>query len=149
MTCLTALITSAALLLHSPCRITSSVIDRLGSPLAALGTTEINIPHTAFRFSGLGPSGTLNTRIQTGTSLHDYATQIVSLQSQDAGNVDNSLAIEENYRVTLEREYLDSTGVNLDEEMANLINIQTAYNASARTISIVQDMLDELMNTFR
>jgi len=38
------------------------------------------------------------------------------------------------------------SGVNLDEEMADMIRYQQAYTASARMIGVVQDMLDELMN---
>jgi len=38
------------------------------------------------------------------------------------------------------------SGVNLDEELANLMIYQQAYTASARMISLVQEMLDELMN---
>lgn len=38
------------------------------------------------------------------------------------------------------------SGVNLDEEAANLIQFQQAYTAAARVISIVDEMLDELLN---
>jgi len=38
------------------------------------------------------------------------------------------------------------TGVNVDEEMARLIELQSAYAANARVVSIVQDLLDALMN---
>ena len=38
------------------------------------------------------------------------------------------------------------SGVNLDEEMANLIRYQQAFTAAARMITIVDDMLDELLN---
>jgi flagellar hook-associated protein 1 FlgK len=38
------------------------------------------------------------------------------------------------------------SGVNLDEEMANLIRYQQAFTAAARMITIVNEMLDELLN---
>lgn len=126
-----------------------TTIDGLGSPLAALGMVEINVGHPAFNVTGLGPAGALDGRIQNGTTIADYATQMVSLQSQDALNIDTDYATQENYRATLEREFLDTTAVNLDEEMANLIAIQNAYTASARAISAVEQMMDELMATFR
>jgi flagellar hook-associated protein 1 FlgK len=34
----------------------------------------------------------------------------------------------------------------VDQEMANLINLQTAYAANARVMSAVKDMIDRLMN---
>jgi flagellar hook-associated protein 1 FlgK len=38
-----------------------------------------------------------------------------------------------------------ASGVNVDEEMANLITLQTAYGANARVMSAVKDMLERLM----
>ena len=37
-------------------------------------------------------------------------------------------------------------GVNLDEELADLVSAQRAYEASARMISAVDQMLDTLIN---
>ena len=42
-----------------------------------------------------------------------------------------------------------SAGVNLDEEAANLIKFQNAYQASARIISVVNSMFDSLMGAVR
>jgi flagellar hook-associated protein 1 FlgK len=38
------------------------------------------------------------------------------------------------------------SGVSLDEETTNLIQYQHAYQAAARVISVVDDMLDTLIN---
>jgi flagellar hook-associated protein 1 FlgK len=38
------------------------------------------------------------------------------------------------------------SGVSLDEEMANMIRVQRGYQASARTMSTVDEMLDTLIN---
>jgi len=40
----------------------------------------------------------------------------------------------------------DEYGVNIDEEMARLMELQNAYAASARVVSVVQDLLNTLMN---
>ena len=37
-------------------------------------------------------------------------------------------------------------GVSLDEEMANMIKYQTAYNANARMVNIFDEMLDLVVN---
>lgn len=37
-------------------------------------------------------------------------------------------------------------GVNLDEEMANMVKFQHAYNASARVLQTMNEMLDQLIN---
>ncbi|MCB1538703.1 MAG: flagellar hook-associated protein FlgK [Rhodospirillales bacterium] len=126
-----------------------TLIDRLNQPLVALGMQISEVQHTPFNVSGLGPGGNLNGGVETATSLIDYSTQAIGNQSNAADNVDRTLTTEDNYRATIEKQYLDTTGVNLDEEMALLINIQTAYSASARTISVVQDMLNTLMDAMR
>ena len=50
--------------------------------------------------------------------------------------------------------YLDNyresvSGVNLDEEMVNLVKYQAAYNAAAKMISMGDEMLNSLMNMIR
>ena len=37
-------------------------------------------------------------------------------------------------------------GVSLDEEMANMIKYQTAYNANARMVNVFDEMLDLVVN---
>ena len=38
------------------------------------------------------------------------------------------------------------SGVSLDEEMTNLVKFQRAYQASARSMSTMDEMLDQLIN---
>jgi flagellar hook-associated protein 1 FlgK len=38
------------------------------------------------------------------------------------------------------------SGVNIDEELANMIRFQQGYNAAARFITTVNSMLDTLIN---
>lgn len=37
-------------------------------------------------------------------------------------------------------------GVNLDEEMANMVQFQHAYNASAKMINTMNEILDTIIN---
>ena len=45
----------------------------------------------------------------------------------------------------LQQRVNETSGVNVDQEMANLIALQTAYGANARVMSAVKDMLDMLL----
>jgi flagellar hook-associated protein 1 FlgK len=47
-------------------------------------------------------------------------------------------------RVRAEQEA--ANGVNLDEELSDLVRFQRAYEASARFISVVDELLDTLIN---
>mgnify|MGYP006148140271 CR=1 FL=1 len=42
----------------------------------------------------------------------------------------------------LKQRVADSSGVNVDQEMANLITLQTVYGANARVMSTVKDMIE-------
>jgi flagellar hook-associated protein 1 FlgK len=45
----------------------------------------------------------------------------------------------------LQQRLNDKSGVNVDQEMANLIQLQTAYGANARVMTAIRDMIDTLM----
>ncbi|HLS53170.1 MAG TPA: flagellar basal body rod C-terminal domain-containing protein, partial [Tissierellaceae bacterium] len=46
----------------------------------------------------------------------------------------------------LEQRRESTSGVSIDEEVTNLIKFQTAYDANARVISVLSEMLDVLIN---
>lgn len=124
------------------------LVDGISSPLSALGISLSYVQHAAFNTSGLGPAGDIDGEVSGALTVENYMSQAVSLQARYAKSTSEQLTAESSYKSVIESEYLDITGVNIDEEMAKLINIQTAYNASARTIKIAQEMLDDLLNTF-
>ncbi len=39
-----------------------------------------------------------------------------------------------------------TSGVSIDEEMSNMIKFQHAYNASARMVTAVDEMIDVIVN---
>jgi flagellar hook-associated protein 1 FlgK len=45
----------------------------------------------------------------------------------------------------LQQRFNEGSSVNVDQEMANLLALQSAYAANARVMSTVRDMLDTLM----
>lgn len=119
-----------------------------GTPLAALGLKVTNMAHTPFRTTGLGPNGQLSTGILGSSSIEDYARNLVSSQSEDHALAKDAAEKEEAFRQTLDQRNSSQSGVNIDEEMAELIRVQTAYSASARMISVAEDIFDELLAAF-
>ena len=78
-------------------------------------------------------------------ALPDFLQQVLSQQGQAASNA-SSLAEGQAVVVNaLQQRVNDASGVNVDQEMANLIALQTAYGANARVMSAVKDMLDMLL----
>ena len=78
-------------------------------------------------------------------NLPNYLRQVLSQQGEAARNA-SSLAQGQDVVVNaLQQRVNDASGVNIDQEMANLITLQTAYGANARVMSAVRDMIDALM----
>jgi flagellar hook-associated protein 1 FlgK len=98
---------------------------------------------TSFAFSpntGMGSTAT-----PYSGALPDFLQQVLSQQGQAASNA-SSLAEGQAVVVNaLKQRFDDTSGVNVDQEMANLIALQTAYGANARVMSAVKDMLDMLL----
>lgn len=86
----------------------------------------------------------------TGTySLSGYAETslgwLESLRSTAQSAADSKSALYER----LNSDHIAETGVNIDEEMSLLIELEQSYEASARIISVVDEMLSTLLSSVR
>lgn len=90
--------------------------------------------------SGIGSTATPFTG-----NLPSYLRQVMSTQGEAADNANNLASGQDVVVNALKARMAESSGVNIDEEMANLLNLQTAYAANARILSAVKDMLQALM----
>ena len=81
----------------------------------------------------------------SGTFDFYYAAMIgdlgVAAQSANT-NLDNVQVLVD----SVEYNRQSVSGVSLDEEMTNMITFQHAYNASARMITVIDEMLDKIIN---
>lgn len=80
------------------------------------------------------------------TSLTDYAAGIVATAATKTQVAESSFEFQSNLVTDLSVRIQNEAGVNLDEEMSDLIIFQRAYTASAQVISTVEDMFDALLN---
>ncbi|CAA7623185.1 flagellar hook-associated protein FlgK [Magnetospirillum sp. SS-4] len=76
----------------------------------------------------------------------EYAAASISVVSTNASHAKDQLAYQKTLSTALNNQHTSFSGVNLDEEVANMINFQQAYSASAKVISTLQQMLDTLVN---
>ncbi len=120
--------------------------DVTGTPLALMGVAVTNTAHTPFRQSNLGPGGNLSSGLATTGSIEDFARAAVAKQATDAATATDAASKEEAFLQTLDQRFASESGVDLDEEVAELVRVQTAYAAAARMISASEKMLDELLN---
>ncbi len=71
--------------------------------------------------------------------------QIASRQGEAAEAAANLAQGQDVVLNSLQQRFNDSASVNIDQEMANLLNLQNAYAANARVLSAVKEMLETLM----
>lgn len=74
----------------------------------------------------------------------EYAASMVSYASNLSSNVNRELTFSQSYQQTLEVKASAASGVNLDEELSNMILLQNAYQASARVMQVASEMLELL-----
>lgn len=97
----------------------------------------------------LGPNAGISTGIFAANNLIDFAQKIVDETSQDYLQALSAYENEDTLRGILQRQFSDESGVNIDEEMSNLIVVQTAYAAAARAVTAADEMFQELINAIR
>lgn len=97
------------------------------------------------RFSGSQGAGLSNASSRLGGTVADLISQTLNYQ----GNVaEAAISNNETQQQTLAAltQRLDSEyGVDVDEEMARLMELQNAFAANARVMSVVQELMDSLM----
>jgi len=110
---------------------------------------QAGVSHPAPSVTGLGPAGGLAAPFAAPVTLADFATAVVATQSEASTAAEDRLATETALRDRLAERHTAVSGVNLDTEMATMLTLQTAYGATARVLTVVQALLDELMSTVR
>lgn len=97
-------------------------------------------------YSGDGSNALALANVKDTTQLKSkYESMIgtMAVNSQEAVRLsENSLMLTD----TVDKRRQSISGVSLDEEMTNMIQFQHAYNASARNITVIDEMLDKIIN---
>jgi flagellar hook-associated protein 1 len=86
---------------------------------------------------GVGPS--------YRTTIAEFARRVVETHGANAEAADR---LDEGQQIALasvESRMAEESGVNVDQEMAQLVQLQTAYGANARVMTAVRDLFDLLM----
>jgi flagellar hook-associated protein 1 FlgK len=123
----------------------SQVLDYTFGSDEASGVLWSSINQYKLDTSGLGPGGTLAAPFGTQATLADYATAMVSAQSQASATTTNDLTNAQALQTSLNTKIASVSGVNMDTEMSQMIALQNAYSANARIIAAVHSMFNQLL----
>jgi flagellar hook-associated protein 1 FlgK len=145
---------------------TSGVLAALGINTFFSGTSSSNIGVSSvvrgdpakFAASRGGVGEDTSTAVQLADLLRtplqsQGGAALATLYDRMTGEVTQGAAVTKSvaegfrtFQKTLEGEYLGITGVNIDEEAVRLIGYQRAFQASARVIATINELLDTLIN---
>ena len=117
----------------------SAVNDLLQSDLDYMGTIQWK---KDIEFDGFEQDGSS----VYATSFSEFYQEIRVNISSDKENNDFLLEAQESVEQSLQTNYDQLTKVDSDEEMVNLIKFQAAYTANAKIITVVDEMLQTILN---
>ncbi|MEJ0046750.1 MAG: flagellar basal body rod C-terminal domain-containing protein [Rhodospirillales bacterium] len=122
----------------------SGMIDRVLN--FALGAeAQTGVAQAAPATSGLGPAGTLAAPFSTPATMEDFATSITASQSAESGDATAAAGEAHATQGTLAGNLKSETGVDVDSQLALMVQLQNAYGANAKIISTVQQMFSSLL----
>jgi flagellar hook-associated protein 1 len=122
-----------------------------GDTALTLGTA-IPPASTIVAGSGVSPASGANDLAAAVAALRDTSAAtaqygaIVRQVGSDAANASRAQSVAQAAVDAAEDRRQNVSGVSLDEEMANMLRFQRGYQASARAMSTIDDMLDTLIN---
>jgi flagellar hook-associated protein 1 FlgK len=87
-----------------------------------------------------------NTMNNNTTSFSSYYSGLVGEVGVDVQDASRNLVYRETMVDQLQTRKESVSGVNLDEEAVNLMRYQAAFTAAARMITVVDEMIQELLN---
>lgn len=111
------------------------------------GSTEADGDVVSFRSDGLGPDGDIDTGVISSNNILDYSQKMINRQTEERTNAVERRTDEESFRDLLRERQLNDSGVNIEEELATLIRIQSAFSAASRVVQAIDEEFRNFINS--
>ncbi|WP_216830368.1 flagellar hook-associated protein FlgK [Alkalihalobacterium elongatum] len=82
----------------------------------------------------------------SSTNVQSFYQGIIGDMAVHTSEADRMRRNADTLRTAVEERRMSASNVSLDEEMTNIIKYQHAYNAAARNVTMIDDMLDRIIN---
>jgi flagellar hook-associated protein 1 FlgK len=106
-------------------------------------------PWPAIATTGLGPDGTLASPFAAPPTLAGYAAAVAAAQTGDRAAATAAREAASTLVTGLEARFSAQSGVDVDGEMAAMVQLQNAFAANAKVMDVVQRMWDQLLAALR
>jgi flagellar hook-associated protein 1 FlgK len=121
----------------SPATVAGDVVLGIGDNRGALNMAAV--ANASFAWPATGGFGA------SSMSLTDFTARIIATQASLASGAGAEQTYRNDVKAEVDSRKTSLEGVNLDDELANMMTYQQAYNASARMLTTVQQMYDTLL----
>lgn len=121
------------------------IVNAPGMIAASLSTDprDTGDNRNALAMAALQEARVLNAGTAT---INEFYEQTVAWLGVQTDRATDETEIVESFRRSIERRREEVSGVNLDEEVANLTRYQRGFEASARVFTVIDELLDTLIN---
>ncbi len=128
----------------NPANLALAQVDSSGTPALAVGdgSGAMNLQAVALQPVSIPAAGGIAANNST---LSDYVAQILAGAGNAAAQAQTQTTNAQALQTELQTRVSSVSGVNLDEELSNMVVFQNAYSASARIITTVNQLFQVLM----
>ncbi len=126
-----------------PVGFTTLISRVLSNALGSQMATGVSQPSVAS--TGLGAAGTLSAPYSGSGDLVTLATTLTASQAQTISDATTQQTTQTDIQTTLQGNLTSSSGVSVDDQMANVVALQNAYEANAKVVSAIQTMFGALL----
>ncbi|MBL6934223.1 MAG: flagellar hook-associated protein FlgK [Alphaproteobacteria bacterium] len=123
----------------------STATPALNSNVLAAGDNSVALAMAA-KFTSNLAFQRAGSQSPTNNTLSGYASSILGLNAIQADSAKSQFTFRNTLVESLKATEGQISGVNIDEELANMVILQNAYNASARVIQVTSELLDVLID---
>jgi len=105
---------------------------------------SINAPGNGEQAAAIGALSDADNAID-GKTITEFSIDTVSRVGTQINELETSIATGESALSFVENQQESLSGINIDEELANMIKFQNSFQASARVLNTAQTMFDSLL----
>jgi flagellar hook-associated protein 1 FlgK len=122
----------------------STMISRV-LQYALTGDIAPGTAQPAVNLTQMGPPGSLSANYTTTPDLAGFATAVLTANASAASTASSAATTAQDSQTALQQNISKQSGVNIDAELASMVQLQNAYSANARMISTMQTLWSQLI----
>lgn len=130
--------------------VSDTILNNIDSIAAAKEPNSLSDNRIAIALSGIGDlKGIPGVSNESNSSILDVYNGMISELAVKTGATKSALIFQKDLLSQLENTRDAISGVNLDEETANLVKFQHAYQANAKVLQVAEESLQSILQAFR